>query len=198
MINTSESLERLAQELSKLPSIGRKTAHRIAMYLARCPDEEAANLADSLLNLKKNVKLCSICCNITETDPCNICDSAKRDKSTICVVEEAGDVYAIEKTSEYKGLYHVLYGIISPLDGIGPEDIKVKELVSRLDNNVKEVILALNPSVEGEYTITYLTRLIKPLNITITRIARGIPVGTDLEFADEVTLAKAIEGRITL
>jgi recombination protein RecR len=198
MINTSESLERLAQELSKLPSIGRKTAHRIAMYLAKCPDEEVNCLAESLLNLKKNVKLCSVCCNITESDPCSICSSPKRDNSTICVVEEAGDVYAIEKTAEYKGLYHVLYGIISPLDGIGPEDIKVKELISRLGTDIKEVILALNPSVEGEYTITYLTKLIKPLGIKITRIARGIPVGTDLEFADEITLAKAIEGRITL
>ena len=198
MISTSETLEKLAEELSKLPSIGRKTAHRIALYLAKSPAEEVKQLADSLLLLKQNIKSCSICCNITETDPCPICSSDKRNKNLICIVEETSDLYAIEKTNEYKGLYHVLHGIISPLDGIGPEDIRVKELLIRLKDNVDEIILALNPSVEGEYTITYLTKLIKPLNIKISRIARGIPVGTDLEFADEITLAKAIEGRIVL
>jgi recombination protein RecR len=198
MIHTSESLQKVADELSKLPSIGRKTAQRLAMYFAKCNEEDIISLADALLSLKKNVRLCSICCNITETDPCSICISERRLKNTICVVEEAGDVFAIEKTGEYRGLYHVLYGIISPLDGIGPEDIKVKELLTRLKDNIDEIILALNPSVEGEYTITYLSRLIKPLNIKISRIARGIPVGTDLEFADEVTLAKALEGRIIL
>jgi len=198
MISTSETLEKVAEELSKLPSIGRKTAHRIALYLAKSPSEEVKQLADSLLLLKQNIKLCGICCNITETDPCPICSSDKRNKKLICIVEESSDLYAIEKTNEYKGLYHVLHGIISPLDGIGPEDIRVKELLIRLKDNVDEIILALNPSVEGEYTITYLTKLIKPLNIKISRIARGIPVGTDLEYADEITLAKAIEGRIVL
>jgi recombination protein RecR len=178
MINTSETLEKVAEELSKLPSIGRKTAHRIALYLAKSPKEEVKQLVDSLLLLKKKIKLCSICFNITETDPCPICLSEKRNKNTICIVEESGDVFAIEKTNEFKGLYHVLHGIISPLDGIGPEDIRVKELLIRLKENVDEIILALNPSVEGEYTITYLTKLIKPLNIKISRIARGIPVGT--------------------
>jgi recombination protein RecR len=198
MICTSETLEKVAEELSKLPSIGRKTAHRIALYLAKSPAEEVKQLVDSLILLKQNIKLCSICCNITETDPCPICSSGRRDKSIICIVEESSDVYAIEKTNEFKGLYHVLHGIISPLDGIGPEDIRVKELLIRLKENINEIILALNPSVEGEYTITYLTKLIKPLEIKISRIARGIPVGTDLEFADEITLAKAIEGRIVL
>ncbi len=198
MINTSESLEKVAEELSKLPSIGRKTAHRIAMYLAKCPEEEIVKLTEALHQLKKNIKLCSVCCNITETDPCPICSSAKRSKQTICIVEEASDVFAIEKTNEFNGLYHVLHGIISPLDGIGPEDIKVKELLMRLSEPVDEIILAINPSVEGEYTITYLTKLIKPLSIKISRIARGIPVGTDLEFADEITIAKALEGRIVL
>jgi recombination protein RecR len=198
MINTSETLEKAAEELSKLPSIGRKTAHRIAMYLAKCPEEEIIKLTEALLMMKKNIKLCSVCCNITETDPCPICVSAKRNKLTICIVEEASDVFAIEKTNEFNGLYHVLHGIISPLDGIGPEDIKIKELLMRLSVPVDEIILAINPSVEGEYTITYLTKLIKPLSIKISRIARGIPVGTDLEFADEITIAKALEGRIVL
>jgi recombination protein RecR len=198
MINTSETLEKVAEELAKLPSIGRKTAHRIAMYLAKCPEEEVKNLANALLLLKEKIMLCSVCCNITETDPCPICSSAKRNKQTLCIVEEASDVFAIEKTNEFNGLYHVLHGIISPLDGIGPEDIKIRELLTRLSEQVDEIILAINPSVEGEYTITYLTKLIKPLNIKISRIARGIPVGTDLEFADEITIAKALEGRITL
>lgn len=197
-MQTSETLEKVAEELAKLPSIGRKTANRIAMYLAKSPAEEVENLSGALLQLKEKIRLCSVCCNITETDPCSICDSQKRSGNSICIVEEPGDVFAIEKTNEFKGKYHVLHGIISPLDGIGPEDIKVKELLMRLSGDVEEVILALNPSVEGEYTITYLSKLIKPLNIKISRIARGIPVGTDLEFADEITIAKAIEGRITL
>ncbi|MBL8017230.1 MAG: recombination protein RecR [Ignavibacteria bacterium] len=197
-MQTSESLERVAEELSKLPSIGRKTAHRIAMHLAKSSSEEVTSLTDALLQLKEKIKLCSICCNITEDDPCSICSSEKRNHKTLCIVEEPGDVFAVEKTNEFRGGYHVLHGIISPLDGIGPEDIKVKELLMRLGGDIDEVILALNPSVEGEYTITYLSKLIKPLNIRISRIARGIPVGTDLEFADEITIAKAIEGRITL
>lgn len=197
-MQTSESLDKVAEELSKLPSIGRKTAHRIAMYLAKSSTEDVISLSDALLQLKDKIKLCSVCCNITESDPCNICESPKRNKASLCIVEEPGDVFAIEKTNEFKGLYHVLHGIISPLDGIGPEDIKVKELLMRLGGNIDEIILALNPSVEGEYTITYLSKLIKPLNIKISRIARGIPVGTDLEFADEITIAKAIEGRIVL
>ncbi len=197
-MQTSETLDKVAEELAKLPSIGRKTAQRIAMFLAKSPADEVQTLSDSLLQLKEKIRLCSVCCNITESDPCSICASEKRSKTSLCIVEEPGDVFAIEKTNEFKGKYHVLHGIISPLDGIGPEDIKVKELLMRLGTDVEEVILALNPSVEGEYTITYLSRLIKPLNIKISRIARGIPVGTDLEFADEITIAKAIEGRITL
>jgi recombination protein RecR len=197
-MQTSETLDKVAEELSKLPSIGRKTAHRIALYLAKSPAEDVISLSDALLKLKDKIKLCSICCNITEVDPCAICSSEKRNKATICIVEEPADVFAIEKTNEFRGQYHVLHGIISPLDGIGPEDIGVKELLTRLSGKVDEIILALNPSVEGEYTITYLSKLIKPLNIKISRIARGIPVGTDLEYADEITIAKAIEGRITL
>lgn len=197
-MQTSDALERVAEELAKLPSIGRKTAHRIAMYLAKSPSDDVINLSDALLELKDKIKLCSNCCNITEEDPCEICNSDRRNKSVICIVEEPSDVYAIEKTNEFRGQYHVLHGIISPLDGIGPEDIRIKELLTRLGGNIDEIILALNPSVEGEYTITYLTKLIKPLDIKVSRIARGIPVGTDLEFADEITIAKAMEGRITL
>jgi recombination protein RecR len=195
---TSQALEKAAEELSKLPSIGRKTAARIAMYLAKASVEDINNLAESLIQLKEKLKFCSVCCNITEQDPCVICSSEKRNNKSICIVEEPGDVFAIERTNEFRGVYHVLHGIISPLDGIGPDDIKVKELISRLKDDIDEIILAVNPSVEGEYTITYLTKLIKPLNIKISRIARGIPVGTDLEFADEITIAKAFEGRITL
>jgi recombination protein RecR len=195
---TSQALEKAAEELSKLPSIGRKTAARIAMYLAKASVEDINNLTESLIQLKEKLKFCSVCCNITEQDPCVICSSEKRNNKSICIVEEPGDVFAIERTNEFRGVYHVLHGIISPLDGIGPDDIKVKELISRLKDDIDEIILAVNPSVEGEYTITYLTKLIKPLNIKISRIARGIPVGTDLEFADEITIAKAFEGRITL
>jgi recombination protein RecR len=195
---TSETLEKAAEELSKLPSIGRKTATRIAMYLAKASSEEVNGLASALLSLKEKIKLCSVCCNITEQDPCPICASEKRTNNTICIVSEPGDVFAIEKTNEFRGVYHVLHGIISPLDGIGPDEIKVKELLTRLTGNVEEIILAINPSVEGEYTITYLAKLIKPLDIKISRIARGIPVGTDLEYADEITLAKALEGRVTI
>jgi recombination protein RecR len=148
--------------------------------------------------LKDKIKLCTVCCNITEVDPCPICSSNKRNNKTICIVEEPSDVFAIEKTNEFRGMYHVLHGIISPLDGIGPEDIRIKELLIRLSGEIDEIILALNPSVEGEYTITYLSKLIKPLNIKMSRIARGIPIGTDLEFADEITLAKAMEGRTAL
>lgn len=195
---TSQSLEKATEELAKLPSIGRKTATRIAMYLAKASSEDVSVLAQALLELKEKIRLCSVCLNITEQDPCSICSSSKRNTKIICIVEEPGDVFAIEKTNEYRGLYHVLHGIISPLDGIGPDDIKVKELISRLTEDIDEIILAINPSVEGEYTITYLTKLIKPLNIKISRIARGIPVGTDLEYADELTIAKAFEGRIIL
>ncbi|MGB9696280.1 MAG: recombination mediator RecR [Ignavibacteria bacterium] len=199
MKNVSDSLENLINELNKLPQIGRKTAQRLAMYIIRKPLEEIEKLSNAILEVKKKIRLCEICCNITEDSMCKICTSPLRDKSTICVVEEPQDVYAIERTNEYKGLFHVLHGRISPLEGIGPNDIKVKELIYRLDNNtVKEIILALNPTVEGETTVLYLTKLIKPLNIKITRIARGVPIGSDLELADELTLAKAIEGRIII
>jgi len=202
MLNISDSLESLVDELSKLPQIGRKTAQRLAMHIIKQPKEEVEKLSKALVEIKDKIKFCRVCCNITEDEVCKICSSEKRSKNVICVVEDPKDVYAIEKTNEYRGMYHVLHGRISPLDGIGPNDIKIKELLYRLDENetgkVDELILALNPTVEGETTILYLNKLIKPLNVKITRIARGIPIGADLEFADEVTLAKAIEGRVSV
>lgn len=202
MINISDSLDSLIEELSSLPSIGRKTARRLALYLIKQPREKVEKLAKSLLDVKDKIKFCKICCNITEDEVCNICISPKRRKNIICVVEDPQDVYAIEKTNEFNGVYHVLHGRISPLDGIGPDDIKLQELINRLDDSkyekIDEIILALNPTVEGETTILYIQRLIKPLNIKVSRIARGIPIGSELEFADEVTLAKAIENRVIL
>ncbi|MEO8665508.1 MAG: recombination mediator RecR [Ignavibacteria bacterium] len=202
MLNTSDALENLIDEFSKLPQIGRKTAQRLAMYITRQPIEEVEKFSRALIETKEKIRFCNVCCNITEGEVCRICDSGKRSDDVICVVEEPQDVFAIEKTNEFRGKYHVLHGIISPLDGIGPNDIRIRELLVRLGKNngsaVEELILALNPTVEGETTILYLSKLIKPLEIKITRIARGIPIGSDLEFADEVTLAKALEGRVTI
>jgi recombination protein RecR len=203
MISTSDALETLVEEFSKLPQIGRKTARRLAMFITKLPKEEVEKFAKALIDTKENLKFCRICCNITEEEICRICNSGKRQKNLICVVEEPQDVFAIEKTNEFKGTYHVLHGKISPLEGIGPNDIKISELIVRLGKNsgnpedrIDEIILALNPTVEGETTILYLNKLLKPLEIRLTRIARGIPIGSDLEFADEVTLAKALEGRV--
>ncbi len=198
MLYTSESVEQLVEQLAKLPGIGRKTAQRLAMHLLKQPREEVVTLAKALVSVKDNVRYCSICCNITEDDPCIICASPKRDRSTICVVEEPSGVIALEKTNEYKGLYHVLGGALSPLDGIGPEELKVKELLVRISQGVSEVILALNPNVEGEATTMYLTKLLKPLGVKVTRIAQGLPIGSDLEYADEATLTRALEGRMVL
>lgn len=202
MSNNSDALDNLIEEFSKLPQIGRKTAQRLAMYITRQPREEVEKFSRALMDTKDKLRFCSICCNITENEICRICSSDKRSGKVICVVEEPQDVFAIEKTNEFRGKYHVLHGIISPLDGIGPNDIRIRELLLRLgingSNAVEEIILALNPTVEGETTILYLSRLIKPLEVKITRIARGIPIGSDLEFADEVTLAKALEGRVVV
>lgn len=195
MFKSSESIDRLIEEFSKLPGIGRKTAMRLAFYILKEDKTEAERLAQALVDVKERVKYCSICFNITESDPCFVCQDEKRDKSIICVVEEANDVLALEKTGEYKGLYHVLGGALSPLDGIGPDNLRAKELLLRLKEGVNEVILATNPNVEGEATAIYLSKLIKPLGIKVTRIARGLPVGGDLEYADQVTLMRALEGR---
>ena len=192
----SPSIEKLIEAFEKLPSIGNKTAARLAFYILNASQEETNEFVDAIVNAKKNLKYCSICYNISDTDPCAICSNAGRDKSVICVVEDVKDIVAMEKTHEFKGLYHVLHGSISPMNGIGPDDIKIKELLTRLmEGTVKVVILATNPRVEGEATAIYLSKLIKPLGITVTRIAHGIPVGGDLEYTDEVTLSKALEGR---
>jgi recombination protein RecR len=198
MVYTAESIEHLAEQFAQLPGIGRKTAHRLALYVLKLSRDEVVTLAKALVDVKDKVRYCSICSNITETDPCGICSNPKRDRTSICVVEEPNDVLAVERTNEFKGLYHVLGGALSPLDGIGPEDLRIKELLRRMDTNVEEVILALNPNVEGEATTLYLSKLLKPLNVKVTRIARGLPVGSDLEFADEATLTRAIEGRIAV
>jgi recombination protein RecR len=198
MLYTSEALQELIEEFSKLPGVGRKSAQRLALFMMKRPRDEVVKMAKALVNVKDRIRYCSVCCNITEQDPCPICSSPKRDQSVICVVEEPNDVIAVEKTNEYRGMYHVLGGALSPLDGIGPEELKARELVARISEGVSEVILAMNPNVEGEATTIYLTRLLKPLGIRVSRIARGLPVGGDLEFADEATLSRALEGRIAL
>ena len=195
----SPSIEKLIESFEKLPSIGNKTAIRLAFYILNASKEETDNFIKSIQDAKNNLKFCSKCYNISDTDPCEICQDAKRDVTKICVVEDVKDVVAIEKIHEYKGLYHVLHGSISPMDGIGPDDIKIKELLARLmDGTVKEVILATNPKVEGEATAMYISKLIKPMGIKTTRLAHGIPVGGDLEYTDEFTLGKAFEGRTEL
>ncbi len=196
MIYTSESIERVVEYFSNLPSIGRKTAYRLTMFLLNQNSDFIEKFAQSLINLKQNIKYCSQCYNFTELDPCPICRSEKRNKSIICVVEEPADVNAIEKTNEYHGLYHVLQGVINPLENISPDDLKIRELLQRIKSDTEEVILALNPSTEGEVTTQYLTKILKPLGIKVTRIARGVPMGLSLEFADEATLSRAIQGRV--
>ncbi len=198
MLYTSEALQQLVEEFARLPGIGRKTALRLSLFMLKRPREDVVKMARALVDVKDRITNCSVCCNITEADPCTICTSAKRERTTMCVVEEPSDVIALEKTNEFRGLYHVLGGALSPLDGIGPDDLKVRELLARFPGDITEVILALNPTVEGEATTIYLTRLLKPLGAKISRLARGIPVGGNLEFADEATLSRALEGRITL
>ncbi len=192
----SPSIEKLIESFEKLPSIGHKTAVRLAFHMLDLNEEDTNKFIKSIINAKENLKYCSICYNISDTDPCPICGSAKRDSSVICVVEDVRDIMAMERTHEFKGVYHVLHGTISPMNGIGPEDIKIKELLNRIGNgNIKEIIIATNPRVEGEATAIYLSKIIKPLGIKVTRIAHGIPVGGDLEYTDEITLSKALEGR---
>lgn len=191
----AKPLERLIEELSRLPGIGPKTAQRLAFYILKMPEDRVASLSEAIMQAKESIKYCSICGNFTDVNPCSICSADYRDKHVIMVVEEPKDIVAIEKTRDYKGLYHVLHGAISPLEGIGPDDIKIKELLARITPEVKEIILATNPNVEGEATAMYLAKLLKPLGVKVTRIAHGIPMGGDLEYADEVTLTKALEGR---
>ncbi len=191
-----KSIATLIEHFQKFPSIGPKSAQRMAFYLLRMSKEEIERFAQSMIEAKENTRTCEVCFNLSASSPCEICTSTTRDKSLICVVAETKDLIAIEKTNEYKGLYHVLQGVISPMDGIGVDDIRVKELLNRLtDERVNEVILALSPSVEGEATSLYLSKLIKPFGIKVSRIAFGLPVGGDLEYADEITITKALEGR---
>ena len=191
-----KSIATLIEHFQKFPSVGPKSAQRMAFYMLRMPESEVQKFAQAVLDAKRNTRTCEVCFNLSSSSPCEICQNPKRDRSIICVVSETKDLIAIEKTNEFKGLYHVLQGLISPMDGIGADDIRIKELLKRLTSDeVKEVILALPPSVEGEATSLYLSKLIKPFGITISRIAFGLPVGADLEYADEITIAKAIEGR---
>jgi len=198
MLSTSPALDALISEFSRLPGIGRKTAQRLALHVLSLSQQEVESLAQALIDVKDKIRSCSICCNITEEDPCVICRSPKRDRRMICVVEESNDVFAIERTNEFRGLYHVLGGSLSPLAGIGPEDLRIRELLERSRDEIEEVILAMNPNVEGEATTLYLSRLLKPLGLRVTRIARGLPMGSDLEFSDSATISRAFEGRIVL
>jgi recombination protein RecR len=190
-----DPLLRLVEELQRLPGIGPKGAQRLAFHILKTPREQADRLVDAVREVKEKVTYCSICANITEADPCEFCRDERRDRQLICVVEEPQNVAAIEKTREFKGVYHVLMGALSPLQGIGPDDLKIKGLLERVSAGVREVILATNPNVEGEATAIYLARLLKPLGVKVTRIAMGVPVGSDLDYADEVTMHKSLEGR---
>jgi len=196
LTSTAEAINKLIQEFSKLPGIGPKSAQRLTYYLLRAPEEQTKLLAEAILSVKQKIRLCSVCFNVTEPDPCPICSSDQRDRGKICIVEQPQDILALEHTRIYDGLYHVLHGAISPTEGIEADDIRIKELLNRLQgSSVNEVILATNPNLEGEQTAMYLNRLISPLGIRVTRLARGLPFGTELEYADDVTLTRAIEGR---
>ncbi|MFR2518498.1 recombination mediator RecR [Peptostreptococcus stomatis] len=196
MENYSETIDRLINEFSKLPGIGRKTAQRLAFHVINMDIKDVTGLSKALVDVKNEIKYCSVCCNISDTEVCPICANSHRDPSTICVVEDPRDVAAMERTKDYSGRYHVLNGVISPMDGIGPDMLNIKELISRLgDGSVKEIIMATNPTIEGEATAMYISRLVKPMGIKVTRIAHGLPVGGDLEYADDVTISKALEGR---
>lgn len=192
-------VENLIEQFQKLPGVGRKTAQRLAFFVLSLPEEEAQGFANAVINAKKSVKFCSVCQNLTDTEVCSLCADQARDKTTVCVVSDPKDVAAIEKTREYNGLYHVLHGCISPMNGIGPDDVRIKELLERIaKGDVREVIMATNPDTEGEATAMYISRLIKPFGVKSTRLAYGIPVGGHLEFADEMTLTRALEGRRTM
>lgn len=188
-------LTRLIEQFERIPGVGHKSAQRMAFHLLNQPPERAKEFAEAILDASQNIKRCSVCQNLTDSELCPICESAGRDKSVICVVGDPRDVIAFERTREFKGLYHVLHGLISPMDGIGPEELTVKQLLARLGPEVKEVVMATNPTVEGEATAMYLSRLIKPMGIRVSRLAYGIPVGGNLEYADDVTLTRALEGR---
>lgn len=192
------AIEKLIEEFAKLPSIGKKSAQRLTLHILNLPEDEVKEFANALVQARGTIKYCSVCGNFTDSDPCPICGNPNRNKSVICVVEQPKDIMTMEKVKEYNGLYHVLHGNISPMQGRGPQDIRIRELVARMNEDVKEVILATNPNIEGEATAMYIAKILKPLDVKVTRIAAGIPVGGDLEYADEVTLSKALEGRIEI
>ena len=195
MFKSADSVERLAGKLVRMPGIGRKSATRLAFHILKLPKNEAYDLADTIREVKDKVGFCSVCFNISEVDPCHICSDSKRRQDIICVVEETCDAAALDSVEDFDGLFHILGGRLSPLDGIGPDDLRIKELLNRLSDTVTEIVIATNPNVEGEATAIYLSKLIKPLGVKVTRIARGLPVGSDLEFADSATLSRALEGR---
>ena len=206
MYFTSESVEALVEQFSRLPTIGRKTAQRLAAYILKMSRDDVEMLANALIAVKDRVIHCSVCFNVTDEDPCPICKSPKRDQGLVCVVEEPSDAVALERTHGFNGVYHVLGGVISPLDGVGPDDLRIRELVERLRNGttgdsgsvpIREIILAVNPNVEGDTTAFYISQLLKPFEVTISRLARGIPIGSNLEFADEATLTRALESRVS-
>lgn len=193
---TPEPITRLIEAFNRLPGVGPKSAQRLAYHVLRAPEQEAANLADALRDVKTRIQLCATCLNITEEEQCAYCQDPRRDRSLICVVEQALDILSIERTSSYKGLYHVLHGILNPMDGVGPDEIHIRELIERLkDGTVTEIIMATNPSLEGEATAMYIQRLVGPAGVRVTRLARGLPSGADLEYTDDLTLARALEGR---
>ena len=193
------SLAKLIEQFERMPGVGHKSAQRMAFYVLHLSEADAKTFAETILAARENIRRCSRCCNLSEAELCPICGNTGRDESVICVVEDPRDVIAFERTHEYDGLYHVLHGVISPMNGVGPEDITIKELVSRMaDGKVQEVIMATNPTVEGEATAMYISRLLKPMGVKVSRLAYGVPVGADLEYADEVTLTRALEGRRTL
>lgn len=189
------AIEKLIEEFAKLPGIGKKTAQRLTLYVLNLPKDEVEEFSNTLIKARGTIKYCSVCGNFTDSDPCAICGNPSRDKTQICVVEQPKDIMTMEKVKDYNGVYHVLHGNISPMQGRGPQDIRLRELVSRMNGNIKEVIVATNPNIEGEATAMYISKILKPLDVKVTRIAAGIPVGGDLEYADEVTLSKALEGR---
>lgn len=192
------AIEKLIEEFAKLPSIGKKSAQRLTLHILNLPKDEVEEFANALVKARGTIKYCSVCGNFTDTDPCAICSNPNREKYIICVVEQPKDIMTMEKVKEFNGLYHVLHGTISPMQGRGPQDIRIRELVARMSGDVKEVIVATNPTIEGEATAMYISKILKPLDVTVTRIAAGIPVGGDLEYADEVTLSKALEGRTVI
>ena len=192
------AIEKLIEEFAKLPSIGKKSAQRLTLHILNLPKDEVEEFANALVKARGTIKYCSVCGNFTDTDPCAICSNPNREKDIICVVEQPKDIMTMEKVKEFNGLYHVLHGTISPMQGRGPQDIRIRELVARMSGDVKEVIVATNPTIEGEATAMYISKILKPLDVKVTRIAAGIPVGGDLEYADEVTLYKALEGRTVI